>query len=331
MVITIPIVKENMTSKVEKSHLFIMGNERSGTSLLRAMLGSHPEISIPPNDCNLLRFYDKRQEYGNLSEKENRIKAFYDIRQNAEKLEQWSLDWQKLENDVATNCLDMKDIYRAVLENFWNKSDGKIRALKRPGYESRVVLLREIFPDSMFIGLIRDVRAVAASKKYHYGFDPRWEKAITKHTMGVSLSWEKSVNKLRELESELPKNALIINYERLVNYPEETLKKICEFLNVQYTENMLKFDARFGYKTNTSFDKKEVNTLIYKDSICRYKEKLSSLDINLIEKIAGKTLVKEGYKLLHPRMSLREKIYFRLNLFGCKIFNMVSNRNFTFI
>ena len=102
-------------------NLFILGHSRSGTSLLRALLGSHKEISITPNDCDLLRYYDKRDKYGNLSNKENRLTVLYEIKSKEHKLKKWNLQWDEIEDEVIKNCCNMKEIYVSILANYWNK------------------------------------------------------------------------------------------------------------------------------------------------------------------------------------------------------------------
>ena len=54
-----------------KCPIFIVGCFRSGTTLLRIILNSHPEIWIPEETGYLPHIYEKLATYGNLSNKNN--------------------------------------------------------------------------------------------------------------------------------------------------------------------------------------------------------------------------------------------------------------------
>lgn len=56
-----------MVIKAKARPVFIIGYERSGTTLLMAMLGCHPSIAIPEVGWLFPRIYPWRYTYGDLS------------------------------------------------------------------------------------------------------------------------------------------------------------------------------------------------------------------------------------------------------------------------
>jgi hypothetical protein len=58
--------------------IFVVGHQRSGTTLLQALLGSHPNIASPPETYFVSRIADLADCYGNLGDDENLRRALHD-------------------------------------------------------------------------------------------------------------------------------------------------------------------------------------------------------------------------------------------------------------
>jgi hypothetical protein len=56
-------VDANVAPRPDTSFLFIVGRGRSGTSMLRAMFDSHPEMAIPPESHIIVSLCRNRREY----------------------------------------------------------------------------------------------------------------------------------------------------------------------------------------------------------------------------------------------------------------------------
>lgn len=95
----------------------------------------------------------------------------------------------------------------------------------------RLLLLSAASPHLKVIHLVRDGRAVLHSydKKYHRFFYG-WVRWFSPTFMAIPLRLKFS----RE-------NWLRIHYEELAENPEETLKKICQFIGVEFEPGMLRF------------------------------------------------------------------------------------------
>lgn len=96
--------------------------------------------------------------------------------------------------------------------------------------------IQNFLPEAHFIHIIRDGRAVAASLKDLW-FGPG------KDMSEQATTWEQMIRDGRE-QSTTVNNYLEIRYEQLLSHPEETLKLICDFLELSYSEKMLSYDTQ---------------------------------------------------------------------------------------
>jgi LPS sulfotransferase NodH len=59
--------------------VFILGYQRSGTTMLRLMLNAHSMISVPFESFILVQMAERIEEYGSLSDKSNRRQLVLDL------------------------------------------------------------------------------------------------------------------------------------------------------------------------------------------------------------------------------------------------------------
>ncbi len=88
-----------------------------------------------------------------------------------------------------------------------------------------------------------------------------------------------------------------IRYEQLAIYPEETLKDLCSWLNLQYTPMMLQFyESASNYVISW-----QGNTLVKNkfnsSRVCAWKTELSLGQIADFESVAGELLEELGYEV----------------------------------
>lgn len=90
-----------------------------------------------------------------------------------------------------------------------------------------------------------------------------------------------------------PYHILQIKYEDLANNPSENLKKICNFLGIQFEENMLNFTSFVHHVANGNDMRFNKSSVIRLD--LSWKQKLSLDQKRYFEKIAGKLNRQLGY------------------------------------
>jgi hypothetical protein len=121
---------------------------------------------------------------------------------------------------------------------------------KCPGNSVRIEFLKEIFPDAMFIHIIRDGRAVGysimRSRLEHSGAywsikPPGWRELLKLPLVDAcALQWKMTVKAILQSAQKLPRqHYLAIKYEDLVARPVEIFKQVAEKCDLVWQEDML--------------------------------------------------------------------------------------------
>ena len=107
-----------------------------------------------------------------------------------------------------------------------------------------------LFPNSKFLLIIRDARAVIHSVMTRRvtitGF------SLTDYRKNLKL-WNKGIGVMYEECKQLGQNkCLMVYYEQLVLQPKTTIKKILKFLNLIWTDDVLHHEKLIGKKISLS-------------------------------------------------------------------------------
>ncbi|HNS17395.1 MAG TPA: sulfotransferase [Bacteroidales bacterium] len=222
---------------MEDRPVFVIGADRSGTTLLRLLLTSHPLICIPPESLffplNESRFAGSLQMSGQLEEF---ITSLY----QDGKFRDWKLDRDRLaerlhglsDPDYATV---VKNVYLLYVE--MNAPGALIWGDKNPYNLFHVSVIKRHFPEARILHIIRDVRAVYHSLKDET-IRKQWE--ISEPLTDFVRQRYQQVHKVHTgLLGD--RNYFSLHYEELVRHPEKMMKEVCSFLRVDYDPSMLDF------------------------------------------------------------------------------------------
>jgi hypothetical protein len=274
---------------------FLVGAERSGTTVLRLMLAHHPQIAwsveflysvelMPPDDgWPSLEAY-----YAYLATDRTFLGMGYTIDR--------SLDYPSLVDSFLRQCRDRagKPLVGATVHYYFDR------------------LLR-IWPDARFIHLLRDGRDVARSSIGMGWAGNVWTGA--QKWIEAEALWSALRGRLA------PDRYIEVVYEQLVSHPEPELERICAFLGVPYDPAML------SYPEKTTYERPDAK-LAY-----QWRRKLSEYEIRLAEARIGPMLLERGYELsglpplkvtpaLHLRVRSQDWVArqrYRLKTFGPKL------------
>lgn len=269
--------------------IFVIGHERSGTTMLRAMLDSHPELAVPPEAHSVIPLMGRQPRPLDLD-------AFLAAFATDKYFADWNLPAEAvgaLRDDprVVTPADAVAGLYHA-----YARAHGKERyGDKTPSHTFEVELLSERFPDSRFLHIVRDGRDVAASVvTMDFGASRFAEAART---------WRRKVLRAHDGGVRLgPRRYHEIHYEDLVADPEATLREVCAFLDLAYS------DAMLGYHERADELLEGVRHTDHLQGIRRPPTKgvrdwhvdLSPYEIKVFDEIAGTALDQLGY----PRSGL---------------------------
>ena len=274
--------------------LFLVGCYRSGTSLLRLMLGAHPNIFIPEETIFIPIFGKKLSKY-TTSLGLNVPKLVDDIITFLEKRAYWkSVPSRKRIMELVGPEPSYSDVIRAVIASTADDQLHQLKYLgdKTPAYMHSIFYIDHLFPSSKVINVVRDVRDIATSVKK----EPFWGGRTP---MLVAEEWNRwilnGILAERILGSE---RVLSVHYERLVESPRNVLQDIMKFLDLTYSDDMLEFYKTKEAESLSRFGRhRNVTTPVSTASVGRYKKSLSLKEIEAIERESGNTLLSLGYEV----------------------------------
>jgi hypothetical protein len=276
--------------------VFIVGCPRSGTTLLRLMLGSHPDLSIPPESHFIPKVWSVRRRYqGNGSVKVERLAA--DIMRN-DRFREWHLP----DDEVMVRLRSLRDPRIAdVIEALfvaYAEREGKRRwGDKTPGYALEMVRITKMFPTARFIHLIRDGRDVATS--FRDNFDEiRWTDA--------AIAWATRVRKGRAQGRAVGSDKYLeVRYEDLVSDPPSVLTSICDFIDLPYVPEMLEYSDQVS-EAVPEREQQQIHKGLLRPptkGMRDWRRETSPAELALFEALAGRELKRFGYERAVPAIS----------------------------
>ncbi len=284
--------------------IFIIGNPRSGTTLLRLMLSSHKNIVITPESGFSIWLYPLYKDWipKQLSRKDKLIDAILKSR----KFETWGLG--KVEIVEEVNYKDPQN-YVEFMSCIYELYAKKIkRSYKRWGdkngfYIKCPEVIKSVFKNAIFIHIVRDGRDIACSYKelMKRDIDSMYKPNLSTDIMSIAKEWSNNLFHAKNVfDSMNSSDHMTIKYEDLLLNNESTLLKICSFIGECYDPNMSNYYVENKVKSLEPLDfiqwKEKTLLPIQKDNVGKYKKELSKVEIYEFEKYAQNFL--EMYKYI---------------------------------
>ena len=280
---------------------FVVGAERSGTTLLRLMLDAHPDLAVPPET----HFIDRVAEA--CEDDRDPGRAFIQTVTSHRRWGDFRIDGEELERRVSgIEPFDLGEALRAFYGLYAQKF-GKARwGDKTPKYVRHMDLIHGLLPEARFVHIIRDGRDVALSARDLWFGPDSVEEAARK--------WRSLIDKARVQSRGIP-HYLEIRYEDLVSETEPTLKRICEFVELRWDPGMLEYHKTAEERMSEIYRdiqtpkgkrvvrgemRRSLHTLTgsppQRDRIARWRVEMSAEDRRRFEEAAGETLRGLGYE-----------------------------------
>jgi sulfotransferase family protein len=209
---------------------FIVGVPRSGTTLLRIMLDAHPRLAIPPETGFLSRLVrlpwlwpaglGRRRLLAIIT----RAQSWPDFHLDAPALAE-ALEAVK----PFTLAHGLRAFYRLYAARF-NKS---LWGDKTPLYGRHAYAIARLLPEARFIHVIRDGRDVALSLRTMWFAPSQRVDALARY-------WARELQRARRQGQSL-EYYKEIRYEALIQNPEQVLRDICQFLELDFHPRMLSY------------------------------------------------------------------------------------------
>lgn len=287
--------------------MFIIGNPRSGTSMFRMMVSNHQNLIVPP-ECGFLQWWYPKYESWTIDDSSNQVKAdefIADLR-TSKKIKTWKLDYEKLSQRIVetspSNYAELaSQVYLQYAEGR-GQTDIVRWGDKNNYYINHLELLVSIYPNAQFLFITRDGRDVACSYKALKDLktESQFKPELPTKVDEIAKEWVSNNQRILDFSKGLSKeNYHFLRYEDLVENPEIELRKVTDFLGLEYSPNMLNY-----HKENRQNQVEPLETMDWKkktlekpdpSEIGKYKDVLSEGEIDTFEDIAEKLLSKFKY------------------------------------
>ena len=277
--------------------IFIVGCGRSGTTLLQGILSAHPGItSFPETMVFTQSMYGFRwAQYGPVFGLHHlpvvwagkflmalgfaspmvrkRLPRFFEIIGKPEEMKRF----ERLP-------LRLRSVLRAFIE-YLDDNAGEVGWIeKTPNNVFCLDLIEKYVPDPKIIHIVRDGKATVASiadaaERYN-NWGQKFPQERMKRLQWITALRNRSVARTYKYIDR--PNHLLVRYEDLTNSPENEIRRITDFLGVEYSDAMKEFDASSyiadheEWKKNMghSIEKKESKfTTLFSDEEQRFVEK----------------------------------------------------------
>ena len=268
--------------------IFVVGHPRSGTTLLRFTLSSHPRIHIP-EETGFVPFLVK-DVHARLTVEQ--------VRKLLERIGKLNYLWDDLVDDMPAFYGSLPEpTLSCVLDALYRRKAANYGAFrwgdKTPTYVTHIPLLNQLFPTAQFVHVIRDGRDATLSAL------AKWpERGRYMDSYYLLRNWVRNVRAGRRDGSALgPGCYLEVRYERLVEHPQDVLAEVLAFLDEEPHPAILDHTQLARELGPGPQDHVEVQQPISTASVQRWKREMKPFDQKLANRIAGELLGELGYEL----------------------------------
>jgi hypothetical protein len=266
--------------------IFVGGLERTGTSLIYALLASHPNIAMTRR-TNWWTFFDGR--FGDLGEDTN-LDRCLDAMLRYRRHRKLQPDRARLRAEFRAGERSYCRLF-ALLQEHHAERVGKERwgdkSLNTERYADRVF---ECFPDARIIHMVRDPRDRYASVL------KRWK--VNRGGVGsATAAWLSSIQLGERNQARYPDRFRIVRYEDLATDPDASLRALCDFIGEPFEPSMLEMQGARDFRDaggNSSFGRFAAGQISTK-SIGRFRDVLSSSQIAFMDRHAAEPMRRHGY------------------------------------
>jgi hypothetical protein len=285
--------------------IFLLGSPRSGTTLLRLLLTAHPEIVIAPESSFLTWFLGDFGDWQVSDCASPRREKFVAELMDARKFSTWGISAAEIDKAIRETLPTNYAELVAIPYLRYCAKIGKPHA--RWGDKNNVHMdfvqpIAELFPDCVFLHIVRDVRDcfVSGQDIRIQGSDSPFMPKLATDPTEFARGWdEQNQDVIRQLNTFPPSRWARIRYEDLVVSPQRTLEPVLSEWGMEWSSAMLDFHeanrAQNLEPTETSEWKRLVSEPVTDTRIGRYQSVLSDADIAALDRAGHTTLEQFGY------------------------------------
>jgi hypothetical protein len=266
--------------------VFLAGADRSGTTLLYAILASHPRISMQRR-TNMWRYFDGR--YGDLKDDANLDRCLRDMR-GYRRLRGLEPDIERIRREFVAGDRTYGRLFALFHEH-------QAERLGRPRWgdkslhtEHHAARILAEHPDARVLHIVRDPRDRYASVRRRHGRDVSQLASATGRWLASTRTGLRNVRRF-------PSRYRLIRYEDLVRDPERTVRGVCDFIGEAFDPRLLSMEGAPEHRDaggNGSFGDVAPGT-ISTAGVGRFRRVLEPEEIAFIQLATARTLAALRY------------------------------------
>ena len=275
-----------MTTPPGGPPVLVLGVRRSGTTLLRVMLDRHSELAVPDESYFVPQLADRHLRYVDPDE-------FVDDLRRIDTVAEWDVPLEK----VRARLTERMPIGAAIgtVYAVYAEERGKARwGDKTPMYMQNLRLLERLFPDALFVHLIRDGRDAALS----FLSMPKGLMTETwmqpRDVSAFAGQWRAEVKAAQRLGRRVgDRRYLEVRYEDLVGDVEPVLRRISTFARLSYEHTMA------DYAGNVDVSSKPHQQSLKRPPTAGLRDwrlQMAPDDVGAFDRVAGDLLAELGYE-----------------------------------
>ncbi len=213
---------------------FVICSGRSGSTLLRRLIGLHPDIACPP-ETNLVALCERMRFSASVLSGETAAGRSLPEGEGS------------LRSELAVPLI--RQAVMQMVGQYLSDADKSVFCDKSLPNAEGARLLLEIFPNARFICLYRHCMDVIASildaspfGLVAFGIEPFVSHQHYNYVLGLAEYWLAKAQMSLDLEKDYPEQCIRVKYEDLVMKPEDETERLFEFLGVSSGGSEMDFD-----------------------------------------------------------------------------------------
>ena len=217
-------------------NFYVMAIGRSGTTLLANILDAHPNIVVPPESFFVLHL-ERKYKHEKIWSEATISKFIDDVYVDRPFRLMWKVPRNVVEESFGqkpkiTTFNEACNRIRASYNSSFKEKNIALFGDKHPIYSNFSGRMMQINPDAKLIHMVRDPRGTGSGQIKTFN---------RKDALAVGYLWSRYNGNLLKLKILYPKNYFLLKYEDLVLNPEETVRCVCDFLEIPFDEMMMEY------------------------------------------------------------------------------------------
>lgn len=225
-----------MTGPERDAPIFVVGHQRSGTTLLQALLGAHSRIAAPPEGYFFFRITDHAEHFGALADDATLKRVLHEaLHPPLDVFAGAGFDEARLLERLERGPRTYRALVETILSDFAGRM-GKPRWSEKSAGQP-IDAFFGLFGDAQVIHIVRDPREVVASSLR--------VPAGAADAAAIARGWRAfTLGAIRRGAEIGPAQYLQVRYEDLTRDPAAVMRVVCAFLGEDYEPGMVEDPSR---------------------------------------------------------------------------------------